>query len=130
MPFLNRYEKVTCINYGTQITKLIIARHKKSCSAGHWFVPNVPTSLQNRELTWTITLPRNTLKQLLGLFMNGKNMTDFHSLFSLREQKLKERGGQWGLGAQSLDVAQLMGDVVDNSLTEDLETCKQFLLDC
>ena len=34
MPSLNRYEKVTCENCGTQTTKLNLARHNKSCSAG------------------------------------------------------------------------------------------------
>ena len=32
MPPLNRYEKVTCDNCGTQTTKLNLARHKKRCS--------------------------------------------------------------------------------------------------
>ena len=34
MPSLNRYEKFTCENCGTQTTKLNLARHKKRCSAG------------------------------------------------------------------------------------------------
>ena len=34
MPSLIRKEKVTCENCGTQTTRKIIVRHKKSCSAG------------------------------------------------------------------------------------------------
>ena len=34
MPSRNKYEKFTSENYGTQTTKLNLARHKKSCSAG------------------------------------------------------------------------------------------------
>ena len=34
MPSLNRYEKVTCDNCATQTTKLNLARHMNSCSAG------------------------------------------------------------------------------------------------
>ena len=40
---LNRYEKVTCENCGTQTTKFILARHKKSCSAGTWYCTQCPT---------------------------------------------------------------------------------------
>ena len=34
MPSLNRNEKVTCETCGVQITKLNVAGHRKSCSAG------------------------------------------------------------------------------------------------
>ena len=33
-PYFNRYEKVTCDNCANQTTKLILARHMNSCSAG------------------------------------------------------------------------------------------------
>ena len=50
MPSLNRYEKVTCENCGTQTTKLSLARHKKSCSSGTLYCaqcPNFSTKSQN-----------------------------------------------------------------------------------
>ena len=40
---LNRNEKVTCENCGTQITKLNFARHKKSCSAGTLYCTQCPS---------------------------------------------------------------------------------------
>ena len=42
MPSLNRYEKTTCENCGTQTTKLNLARHKKSCSAGTLYCTQCP----------------------------------------------------------------------------------------
>ena len=48
-PSLNRYEKVTCDNCGTQTIKFNLARHKKSCSAGSLYCshcPNFPTNSQ------------------------------------------------------------------------------------
>ena len=42
MPSLNRNEKVTCENCGVQITKLNLARFKKSCSAGTLFCTQCP----------------------------------------------------------------------------------------
>ena len=55
MPSLNRYEKVpnkypTSENCGTQQTKVNLARHKKSCSAGTLYYtqcPNFSTKSQN-----------------------------------------------------------------------------------
>ena len=41
-PSLNRYEKVTCENCGTQTTKLNLARHKKSCSAVTLYCTHCP----------------------------------------------------------------------------------------
>ena len=41
----------------------------------------------------------------------------------------KEHGAQRGSAAQSVDVKHLMGDVDDNSLKEELETCIYFLAD-
>ena len=46
IPSLNRYEKVTRENCGTQTTKLNLARHKKSCSAGNQ-CPKFFTKSQN-----------------------------------------------------------------------------------
>ena len=56
MPSLNRYEKVTCENSGTQTTKLNLARHKKSCILVHCIVPNVLISQQNPEMIWVSIL--------------------------------------------------------------------------
>ena len=50
MPSLNRCEKITCGNCGTQTAKLNLARHKKRCSASTLHCsqcPNLSTNLQN-----------------------------------------------------------------------------------
>ena len=78
MPSLNRYEKTTCENCGTQTTKLNLARHKKSCSAGTLYCTQCPkfsTKSQN-DLIYHIAedliylgkwsdLPRSTAPQNL-----------------------------------------------------------------
>ena len=63
---LNRNQKVTCENCGTQTTKLNLARHKKSCSAGTLYCtqcPNFSTKYQN-DLKYHIarsTAPQNLI---------------------------------------------------------------------
>ena len=54
---------------------------------------------------------------------------NYHSLYLLREHKWKEHGAQRGSAAQSVDVAQLMGDVHVDSCKEELEMRKPFLVD-
>ena len=45
MPALDRNVKVTCENCGVQITKLNLARHMKSCSAGTLYCSKCPNFL-------------------------------------------------------------------------------------
>ena len=52
--------------------------------------------------------------------------TDFHSFYILREHKQNEHGAQTRPGIQNFDVADVMGDVDDNSLKGELEECKHF----
>ena len=61
--------------------------------------------------------------------MDAKYVTKIYSLYLLREHKRKEQGIQRGSGAQNVDVTELMGDFEDNSLNEELEKSKHFLLD-
>ena len=63
IPSLNRYEKLTCVNCGTQTTKHNVARHKKRCSVGPLYCsqwPNFSTILQN-DLSYHIA--KNTVFQ-------------------------------------------------------------------
>ena len=54
---------------------------------------------------------------------------DFHGFYKMRKHKRNEHGAQRSSGAQIVDVAHVMGDVDDDSLKEELETCKHFLVD-
>ena len=56
MPSLNRNEKVTCENFGAQITKYHLARHKKRCSAGTLYCSKCPnfSTLSQDDLNYHI----------------------------------------------------------------------------
>ena len=53
----------------------------------------------------------------------------FLSFYLFQEQKRKEYGPMRGSGAQSFHVAQVIGDVDNNSLNKELETCKHVYVD-
>ena len=89
-----------------------------------------PTFQQIPEMKSSITLPRNTLKQLLGLFIIAKYVTKSVTAFTIceniMERNMEHREFQ---ELKSVGFEQLMKDVDDKSLKEELETCKHFLVD-
>ena len=126
---LNRYEKVTCENCGTQTTKLNLARHKKSCSAGTLYCtqcPNFSTKSQNDLNT---TLLRSTVPQNLKLLPSFNFVIDFPGFYALRQHRNIRHGMQIGLGTRDVDVEHIVGDDVDHRLREELRSCQQFKVD-
>ena len=129
MPSLNRYEKVTC-EIGTQTTKLNLARHKKSCSAGTLHCsqcPNFFTKTQNA-LTYHIEKKHSVPKPDIT-FKCKLCYVEFPGFYALRQHRNTQHGSQMGFGANNINVEDIVGDVDDESLGEELESCKHFLTD-
>ena len=130
MPSLNRNEKVTCENFGVQITKYNLARHKKSCSAGTLFCTQCPnfSTLSQDDLYYHIakkhSVPRPSITYKCKLCH-----AEFPGFYALRQHKNTQHGTQIGFGASNTDVDDIVGDVDDQSLREELESCKHFLSD-
>ena len=130
MPSLNRNAKVTCENCGVQITKLNLARHKKSCSAGTLYCskcPNFSTKSKD-DLNYHIAKqhsaagPSKTYKCNLCY-------AEFPGFYALRQHKKTQHGTQIGFEASNIDVEDIVGDVEDQSLREELQSCRHFLVD-
>ena len=130
MPSLNRNEKVTCENCGIQIPKYNLARHKKRCSAGTLYCTQCPdfSTLSQDDLNYHI------VKQLSAA---GPSKTykcklchaEFPGFYTLRQHKEAQHGTQIGFGASNIDVEDIVGDVDDQSLREELQSCRHFLVD-
>ena len=108
MPSLNRNEKVTCENCGIQITKPNLARHKKRCSGGTLYCTHCPNF------------------STLSLDDLNNHIAKQHSA---KQHKNTQHGKQIGFGASNIDVEDIVGDVDDQSLREELHSCKHFLVD-
>ena len=98
MPSSNRYEKVTCENCGTQSTKLILARHKKSCSAGTLYCtqcPNFSTKSQN-DLIYHIAKKHSAPKLMSPSSVNFviKSFQDFTLYVNIETLKTECRSDQ------------------------------------
>ena len=54
---------------------------------------------------------------------------EFPGFNALRQHKNTQHGKQTGFGASNINVEDIVGDVDDQSLREELESCKHFLTD-
>ena len=130
MPSLNRYEKVTCENFGTPTTKPKLARHKSRCSAGRLYCSQCPdffTKSQN-DLNYHIARKHSAPKHDIT-FKCKLCYAEFPGLYALRQHRNTQQGSQMGFKASSIDVEDIAGDVEDQSLREELESCRHFLTD-
>ena len=130
MPSLNRYEKVTCENCGTQITKLNLARHKKSCSAGTLHCSQCSNFFTKSEnpLNYRIAKKHSVPKPDIT-FKCKLCYAEFPGFYALRQHRNTQHGSQMGFVANNIDVEDIVADVDDQSLREELESCNHFLTD-
>ena len=54
---------------------------------------------------------------------------EFFGFYALRQHKNTQHGTKIGFGARNIDVEEIMGDVDDQSLREELQSCRHFLVD-
>ena len=130
MPALDRNVKVTCENCGVKITKLNLARHKKTCSAGTLFCPKCPnfSTIPKDDLNYHIAKKHSV--PIPSITYNCKLChAEFTGFYALRQHKNTQHGTQIGFGANNIDVEDIVGAVGDQSLREELESCKHFLTD-
>ena len=130
MPSLNRNEKLTCENCGTQTTKLNLARHKKRCSVGTLYCtqcPNFSTKSQN-DLNYHIAKKHSAPKPDIT-FKCKLCFQEFPGFDALRQHRNTQHGMQIGSGTRDVDLEHIVGDVEDHSLREELRSCQHFLVD-
>ena len=124
MPSLNRKEKVTCENCGTQTTKLNLARHKKRCSDGTMYCTQCPnfSTKSPKDLNNHFAKKHSTPK--LDVTFNCKLCyQEFPGFYAVRQHKNTEHGMQIGSGRKDVDVEHIVGDVEDHRLREELRSC-------
>ena len=130
MPALDRNVKVTCGNCGTSVTKKHLSRHKKSCYAGTLFCPKCPKFFTksrvglNYHIAKKHSVPRPSTAYKCKLCH-----AEIPGFYALLQHKNTQHGTQIGFGASNINVENIVGDVDDQSLREELESCKHFPTD-
>ena len=130
MPALDRKVKVTCENCGTSVTKQKISRHKLRGNGRTSYCPHCPNfSTKSRDdLNYHIA-KKHSVPRLSITYKCKLCHAEFHGFCALRQHRNTQFGTQVGLGANNIDVEDIVGAVDDQSLREELEYCKHFLTD-
>ena len=130
MPSFNRNKKVRIEKCGTQPIRPIFARHKTRCSARSLTCSSCTNFSTKFRAGMNCHIAKKDSKATPGVAQRSKICDeDYHSSYRLRENKQKEHGSGRGSGPQNDDFAHVMGDVGENSLKEELEAFKHFLVD-
>ena len=107
-----------------------LSRHKKRCSAGTLYCPQCPnfSTLSQDKLNYHIAKqhsvagPSKTYKCKLC-------HAEFPGFYALRQHKNAQHGTQIVFGARNIDVEDIVRDFNDQSLREELQSCRHFLVD-
>ena len=130
MPSLNRYEKVTCEKCGSQTTKLNLARHTKSCSAGTLFCTQClkfSTKSQD-DLNYHIAKKHSAPKPDVT-FKCKLCFQEFPGFYALSQHRNTQHTMQIGSRTKDVDVEHILGEVDNHKLREELRSCQHFLVD-
>ena len=105
MPALDRNNKATCGNCGTQVTKINLSRHKKRCSAGTLYCTQCPnfSTLSQDGLNYHIAKQHSAAGPSKTYKCNLCH-ADFPGFYALRQHKNTQHGKQIGFGASNIDV--------------------------
>ena len=127
---LDRNVKVTCEDCGTSVTKKHLSRHKSSCSGGTLYCPKCPNffTKSRDDLNYHIAKqhsaagPSKTYKCKL-------RHAEFSGFYALHQHKNTQHGKKIGFGASNIDVEDIVRDVDDQGLREELQSCRNLLVD-
>ena len=130
MPSLIRKENITCEHCGTQVTRNNIVRHKKRFSVGTLFCTQCPnfSTLSQDDLNYHVAKKHSDPRPSITYKCKLRH-AEFQGFYALPQHKNAQHGTQIGFGANRIDVVDIVGDVDDQSLREELESCKHFLTD-
>ena len=125
VPPLNRYEKVTCENCGTQTKKPNLASDKKRVSVGIIYCthfPNFSTKSQN-DLNYHIAKKHSGPKPDIT-FECKHCFQEFPGFYALRQPRNIQHGMQIGSGTRDVVVEHRVGDIEYHRLREKLRSCQ------
>ena len=102
----------------------------KRCSIGTLYCTQCPnfSTLSQDNLNYHVakkhSVPRPSISYKCKLCL-----AEFPGFHALRQHKNTQNGTKIGFGASNIDVEDKVGNVDDQSLREELESCKHFLTD-
>ena len=130
MPALDRKVKYSCEICGTSVTKKNLSRHKSPCSGGTLYCPKCPNfSTKSREDLYYHNAKQHSAAGPSKKYKCNLCHAEFPGFYALRQHKNTQHGKQIGFGVGNIDVEDIVGDVDDQSLREELQSCKHLPVD-
>ena len=107
-----------------------ISRHKSRCIDGTLYCPKCPNfSTKSRDDLKYHIARKHSFPRLSITYKCKLCHAEFPVFFALRQHKNTQHGTQIRFGANNIDVEDIVGAVDDQSLREEMESCKHFLID-
>ena len=130
MPFLKRKGKVASEHFGTQVTRKKLSRHKKRCSMGTLYCTQCPnfSTLSQDDLIYHIP-KKHSVSRPSKPYNCKQCHAEIPGFYAFRPNKNIQHGIQIRFGANNFDVEDIVGNVDNQSLRQELESCKHFLTD-
>ena len=129
-PAFDRNVKYCCENCGTLVTKKNLSLHKSRYSGGTLYCPKcfIFSTKSRDDLNYQVAKQHSAAGPSKTYKCNLCH-ADFPGFYALRQHKNTQHGKQIGFGAGNIDVEDIVGDVDDQRLREELQSCKHFLVD-
>ena len=121
-PYTER--KVSCEHCATQVTRINFSRHKKRCSVGTLYCTQCSnfSTMSHVDLNYHVakkhSVPRTSITYKCRLCH-----AEFPGFYALRQHKNTQHGTQIGFVASKISVEDIVGDVDDQSLGQELQSC-------
>ena len=115
-------------NFGNQATKPILARHKKSCSAGTMYCTQSPTfstksiNDPNYQFSKKYNAPKPNVTVKCEFFAH-----EFAGFYGLRQHKNTQHG--FRIKTTEIDPDDLINEVDDGNPKKEMRSCHYFLVD-
>ena len=128
--FPHTKKKVACDHCGTQVTRTDLSRHKKSCSIGILHCTQCPnfSTLSQDDLNYHVAKKHSAAGPSI-IYKCKLFRAEFTGFYVLRQHKNTQHGTQIGFGASNINVEDIVGEVDDQSLREELQSCRHFVVD-
>ena len=127
---MDRNVKVTCGDCGNSVTKKHLSRQKSHCSGGTLFCPKCPnfSTTSKDDLNYHIA-KKHSAAGPKSSHTCKECHADFPGFYASRQHNNPQHRTQIGFGASNIDLEDIVGDVDDESLSEELLSCRHFLVD-
>ena len=127
---MDRNVKYSYEKCGTLVTKKSQSRHKSRCSDGTLYCPKCSnfSAKPRDDLNYHIAKQHSAAGPSKTYKCNLCH-AELPGFYALHQHKNTQHGTQIGFGASNFDVEDIVGDVDDQSLREELQSCRHFMVD-